>query len=172
MSYFNTYLLESKELSAYQSSQFWKLVDQATHVFGVGAHTPQAMADNVASAWNALHGRLQFSNEGSVLGLGGLMRAKHAAALLKDRGHEIRAQRALQMPQGSSLPFPPTRTDANRASRIQPEKMLTRDEVEGQSDRDCRLWLQAAGLVAYTGNLQQKRKRLLDHLIKCLSVTG
>jgi glycerol dehydrogenase-like iron-containing ADH family enzyme len=163
VSYFNTCLEESKELSTHQDEQFWELVEQVTNVFGVGTHTPQSMAvqDLVKNAWNAMHRKLQHADGGTVVGLGGLMRSKHAASLLKDRGHEIRTQRVLEMPQGPPLaeqPPPPHATLPQATT-----KTLTAADVASKSSRDCVPWLKAAGLPSTTGNVEQKRKRLSDY---------
>jgi hypothetical protein len=161
VSYFNTYVDDSEELSTYQDEQFWILVDRVTTGFGVGTHTLQSMAEQVKNAWNAMHGNLQITAGGSVVGLGGLMRSKHAASLLKDRGHKIRTQRVLEMPQGPPLvqqPPPPHATLPQTTTTTH-----TAADVGSQSCRGCASWLKAAGLPSRTGNVEQKRKRLSDY---------
>ena len=159
VSYFNTYLLQSKPLSSFQSNNFWALVDEVQQVYGVGSHTPQSHAEQVAHAWNTLHAKML---QHSVMGLGGLMRSGHAGQLLKDRGHEIRHEssrkRALELPPPPAAAAPPSQPT------LQPTtKFLEVSGVATLSARDCVPWLAAAGLTIYVGGIKEKRERLLDY---------
>ncbi len=157
VSYFNTYLSESKPLSDYQSNHFWTIVSDVATVFGPEAHTPQSLALQVANAWNASHGKMMQSESGSVMGLGGLMRQKHAETLLKERGHEIRAKRALELPAAKTQPPAPTPV-APKRTRMR----LDEGAIDDLTYRDCIPWLKKLG-IPYAGNTEQKKQKLKDY---------
>ncbi len=134
-------------------------MNEVTTVYGVGSSTPKTMAEQVASAWNQQHGNMIASNQ-STVGLGGLLRPNHAAALLKEKGHEIRAKRALELP-----PPHPTSQPPSVANQQQPNKRrcLELGDVASLSHKDIIPWLKAVGLAAYSGSLDSRRQRLVDY---------
>jgi hypothetical protein len=160
VSYFNTYLLETKALSTFQEKHFWNIVDEVTQVFGPDSYTPQSMAAQVANAWNTVHGRMMAPGQGSVVGLGGLMRQQHAATLLKNRGHEIRSKRALAMSQPQEEQAIPTPVGPVLPKRA--KQSLDASGVNDLSYRGCIPWLKKVKRPYY-GNLDQRQQRLHDY---------
>jgi hypothetical protein len=113
VSFFNTYLTESKELSPFQLQCFWQFAEAAWRIFGGESVAMDSIADTVTRAWNSRHVHLQ-QTEYAGIGLGGLMRTGHAKALLRKAGYRIRAE---SMGLGNSFnprqepaPLPPSST--------------------------------------------------------------